>query len=52
MADSLYLSLWFPSFSESEMLPKLLCVLRHFPSPPNGRESATWLCIPSRGTSR
>ena len=33
MADSLYLSLWFPSFSESEMLPKLLCVLRHFPFP-------------------
>ena len=31
MADSLYLSLWFPSFSESEMLPKLLCVLSHFP---------------------
>ena len=31
MSDSLYLSLWFPSFSESEMLPKLLCVLRHFP---------------------
>jgi len=31
MADSLYLSLWFPSFSEDEMLPKLLCVLRHFP---------------------
>ena len=31
MADRLYLSLWFPSFSESEMLPKLLCVLRHFP---------------------
>jgi len=31
MADSLYLSLWFPSFSESEMLPKTLCVLRQFP---------------------
>jgi hypothetical protein len=31
MSDSLYLSVWFPSFSESEMLPKLLCVLRHFP---------------------
>jgi hypothetical protein len=31
MADRLYLSLWFPSFSESEMLPKLLCVLRQFP---------------------
>jgi len=31
MADSLYLSLWFPGFSESEMLPKMLCVLRQFP---------------------
>lgn len=31
MADSLYLSLWFPSFSQDEMLPKLSCVLRHFP---------------------
>jgi len=31
MADRLYLSLWFPSFSESEMLPKMLCVLRQFP---------------------
>jgi hypothetical protein len=31
MADCLYLSLWFPGFSESEMLPKTLCVLRQFP---------------------
>jgi len=31
MADRLYLSLWFPSFSESEMLPKMLCVLQQFP---------------------
>jgi hypothetical protein len=31
MADNLYLSLWFPGFSESEMLPKILCVLRQFP---------------------
>jgi hypothetical protein len=31
MADRLYLNLWFPSFSESEMLPKMLCVLRQFP---------------------
>ena len=31
MADRLYLSLWFPSFSENEMLPKILCVLRQFP---------------------
>jgi len=31
MADRLYLSLWFHNFSESEMLPKTLCVLRQFP---------------------
>jgi hypothetical protein len=31
MADRVYLSLWFPSFSDSEMLPKTLCVLRQFP---------------------
>ena len=33
MADRLYLSLWFASFSESEILPKTLCVLRQFPFP-------------------
>jgi len=31
MADSLYLSLWFPSFGEREMLPRLLGVLHQFP---------------------
>jgi hypothetical protein len=31
MADRLYLSLWFPSFAASEMLAKMLCVLRQFP---------------------
>jgi len=31
MADNLYLNLWFPGFSEGEMLPKILCVLRQFP---------------------
>jgi hypothetical protein len=31
MADRLYLSLWFPSFAESEMLAKMLCVLHQFP---------------------
>ncbi len=30
MADSLYLSLWFPSFAEPEMMPRLLSVLRQF----------------------
>lgn len=31
MADSLYLSLWFPSFDSEEMLPRLATVLRLFP---------------------
>lgn len=31
MADSLYLSLWFPSFDPEEMLPRTVGVLRHFP---------------------
>jgi len=31
MSDELNLSLWFPSFSEAEMLPRTLSVLRQFP---------------------
>src|SRR5579871_2338547 len=31
MADPLYLSLWFPSFSEAEMLPRALLVMKQFP---------------------
>ena len=31
MADSLYLSLWFPGFAESEMMPRMVSVLRQFP---------------------
>ena len=31
MADSLYLSLWFPSFDESEILPRTVSVLRQIP---------------------
>src|SRR5215471_13178282 len=34
MADSLYLSLWFPSFEEPEVLPLAVSVLRQFPSSP------------------
>ncbi len=34
MADPLYLSLWFPRFDESEMMPHLLSVLRQFMSSP------------------
>lgn len=31
MADSLYLSLWFPDFEVAEMLPHALSVMRQFP---------------------
>ena len=31
MADSLNLSLWFPSFTEREMMPRILGVMRQFP---------------------
>lgn len=31
MSDRLYLSIWFPSFRESEMLPRLLSVVKQFP---------------------
>jgi hypothetical protein len=31
MPDPLYLSLWFPSFDVSDMLPHALSVMRHFP---------------------
>lgn len=31
MADSLYLSLWFPSFDEVEILPRTISVLRQIP---------------------
>lgn len=34
MADSLYLSLWFPTFRVEEMLPRALAVLRQFPFAP------------------
>lgn len=31
MADRLYLSIWFPSFREPEILPRLLSVVKQFP---------------------
>ncbi|MGB6386582.1 MAG: hypothetical protein WBD25_11300 [Terriglobales bacterium] len=31
MGDSLYLSLWFPSFDEAEILPRTVSVLRQIP---------------------
>jgi hypothetical protein len=35
MADRLYLSIWFPSFRESEMIPRLLSVFKQFPFSPH-----------------
>jgi hypothetical protein len=31
MADRLYLSVWFPSFDEAEIMPRTLAVLKQFP---------------------
>jgi hypothetical protein len=31
MADSLFLSLWFSSFDETDIMPRMLSVLHHFP---------------------
>ena len=31
MADRLYLSIWFPSFHEQEIMPRLLSVIKQFP---------------------
>ena len=31
MADPLYLSLWFPSFDETDIMPQVLSVMRQFP---------------------
>jgi hypothetical protein len=31
MADRLYLSLWFPSFQEADIMPRTLSVLKQFP---------------------
>src|SRR4030095_2979273 len=31
MADQLYLNLWFPSFEQDQMMPRLLSVLKQFP---------------------
>jgi hypothetical protein len=32
MADELYLNLWFPSFDENQIMPRLLSVLKQFPA--------------------
>jgi hypothetical protein len=44
MADSLYLSLWFPSFDEPEILPRMVSVLRQFPFSAR-RPGVTYLAV-------
>jgi hypothetical protein len=44
MADSLYLSLWFPSFDEAEILPRTVSVLRQIPFSP-ARDGVTYAAI-------
>jgi hypothetical protein len=44
MADSLYLSLWFPSFDEAEILPRTVSVLRQIPFSP-ARNGVTYAAI-------
>lgn len=44
MADPLYLSLWFPSFSEQDMMAHALSVLRQFPFSPL-RPGITYLAV-------
>jgi hypothetical protein len=44
MADSLYLSLWFPSFDEAEILPRTVSVLRQIPFSPT-RGGVTYAAI-------
>ncbi len=44
MADSLYLSIWFPTFREAEIVPRALSVLRQFPFS-TLREGVTYLSV-------
>ncbi len=44
MADSLYLSIWFSSFPEGEMMPRTVGVLRQFPYSVL-REGVTYLSV-------
>ncbi len=44
MADSLYLSLWFPSFDQSEILPRTVTVFRQLPFSP-ARDGVTYAAI-------
>ena len=44
MADTLHLSLWFPSFEEPEMLPRAVSVMKEFPFSPR-RNGVTYLAL-------
>ncbi|MBZ5657851.1 MAG: hypothetical protein LAO56_21525 [Acidobacteriia bacterium] len=44
MADSLYLSLWFPAFEEPEILPRTVSVLRQFPFS-SAQEGVTYMAV-------
>lgn len=44
MSDSLYFSLWFPTFEEPEILPRLVSVLHQFPFSPQ-RSGVTYVAI-------
>jgi hypothetical protein len=44
MGDSLYLSLWFPSFDEAEILPRTVSVLRQIPFSP-ARAGVTYSAV-------
>lgn len=44
MPDSLYLSLWFPSFEEPEILPRTVSVLQQFPFS-SAQDGVTYLAI-------
>ncbi len=44
MADSLYLSIWFPSFRDAEMMSRAVGVLRQFPFS-TLREGITYLSV-------
>jgi hypothetical protein len=44
MADSLYLSIWFPTFREGEMMTRTLSVLRQFPFS-SVREGISYLSV-------
>src|SRR5260370_41666304 len=44
MADPLYLSLWFPSFEEPEILPRAVSVLGQFPFS-SRRDGVTYVAV-------